>query len=145
MHHRPRRREVLVLLTHLGIVAQEEIGVDKQVVEVHGAGLAATLLIAAVDLAHERCGVDLVVSPEVRVTHIELRQDELVLGSTDATADGRRLVLLVIELHLLDDNLDEALAVRSIIDSEVRGIAEAVAFDAQDAREDAVEGAHPET
>ncbi len=60
----------------------------------------------------------------------------------DAVLDGAGLVLFVVNAQLLQDVLDQRVRVLIIINAEAAVVAQVLGLHAQNATEDAVEGAH---
>ena len=117
---------------------------NREVVEVHGAGALQPQVVPRVDLGDAGAARLLVLAHDVGVGRIILRADEVVLGSGNAAVDGVGLVELVVQAESLDDILDDAPAVLGVVDGEVGRVIDPVRFDAQDAGKDGVEGAHPD-
>ena len=135
---------LLVAGQHVGVVAKELIGIAKQVIEIHGVGLSATGHIALVDVAHQG-NVLLLVDPEsFGIGCVGLGRGQTVLCRGDTALHQAGLIDLLVELHLLEEGTDQALAVGGIVDGEVRGEAQHCGLGMKDTEEDAVEGAHPE-
>ena len=131
------------MLQHVGVVAEQDIGVEQQVVKVHGPRHETAVAVDAVNLADERAlraGIHL---DQLPVFGIYVWLDEGILGIRDNRLHGRRFVHLVVELHLLDDALDEREGVGGIVYGEVVAIAQPVGIGPQDARENRVERACP--
>ncbi|CDC95621.1 putative uncharacterized protein [Alistipes sp. CAG:268] len=134
--------ELLVARQHVGAVAQQDVGLQQQVVEVHRAVALAPLAVDVVDVA-EFGDLRLPVLGGVdRVGQIGPRRHEAVLGIGDARGDGVGLVAVVGEVQLAEDRLEQVLAVRRLVDGERLGETDAVGILAQDPREDRVEGTH---
>ena len=133
-----------ILQTDVGMVLEQEEGMHQQVVEVHGIALPAALPITAVDVAdggHLRLHVRLL---DGCIRGIGIGQYQVVLGIADAALHGARLVGLVVQLHFLDDALYQALGVRSVVDGEVGCEADGLCLHTENAREDGMEGTHPQ-
>ena len=137
--------EAGVLAPRLGMVAQEEEGVDQQVVEVHGVGLEEAGLVGGVDLGDRRHTLLAVALAGGLVVGILGGEDEVVLRHGDATRHRGGLIDLVVEAQFLEDQLDQAPRVAVVVDGEVGLVAQRLALLAQDAREDGVERAHIES
>ena len=135
--HADLHEAVLVLLEHIGVVPQQAVRVDEQVIEVHGVGTLETNLQLAVDAGSSR--------ERRRVGQaLELvGQHEGVLGAGDLGADAVERELLGLNLEVAHDLLHKALGVVVIIDGEVGAKSQLVGVLAQDAHAHGVEGAHP--
>ena len=128
---------------HLGMVLEEQVRVEQDVVKVHRPRLSAALLVAQVNLARlGHLGLS-VVGHGKRIGGIHLRRHQSVLGIRYAALDDVRLVHLIVELHLLDDSLEQALRVRLVIDGEVRCKPDMLRLGAQYTEKHAMEGTHP--
>ena len=99
--------EFLILLQHIFVVAQQDVGVEQQVVKVHRSGDAAAVPIGLVDgggfgTLGIAVGID-----EVLVAGIVIGSDQCVLGIADLVLNGGGLIDLVVQPHVLDDQLDQ--------------------------------------
>ena len=134
--------QLLIAGQHVGAVAQQEIGLQQQVVEIHRAVLLGAAAVGVVYLA-ETGHLHLTVLGRIgRVGGVRRGGDEAVFGERDARKHLVGLILVVGEVHLLADGLYEVLAVRGLVDGEALRIAYAVGVLAQNARKDRVERAH---
>ena len=134
--------ELLVARQHVGAVAQQDVGLQQQVVEVHRAVVLAALAVEVVEVAefgHLRLAV---LGGVGGVGQVGPRGDELVLGQRDARGHRGGLVAVVGEVQLADEALEQVAAVRRVVDGERLGEADALGVFTQDAREDRVEGPH---
>ena len=134
----------LIDLEHLGVVAEEEVGVVKQVIEIHGVALFATGHVALVDVAHQGDVLLLVGQDGFAAGGIGLGRHQAVFGGRDAPLHHPRLIDLLVEAQVLEDGAHQAFAVGGVIDGEVGGEPQVGRLGVQDAEEDAVKGAHPE-
>ena len=134
---------LLIVLQHVGTVAQQDVGLQQQVVEIHRAVVLAALAVEVVDVAELGNLRPPVFGGVRRIGQIGARGDQRVLGLRDARGDHIGLVLVVGEVQLLDDRLDEVPGIGRIVDREVRRKADPLGVGAQDAGEDRVEGTHP--
>ena len=133
---------LLVAGQHVGAVAQQDIGLQKQIIEVHRAVALAALAVDVVDVA-EFGNLRLPVLGGVdRVGEVGAGRHEAVLGVGDARSQHVGLVLLVRKVQLADDGFDEVLGVRGFVDRERIGEADPFGVLPQDARKDRVERAH---
>ena len=134
----------LLLITgqHVGAVAQQDVGLQQQVVEVHRPVALAALAVDVVDVA-ELGNLRLPVLGGVdRVGQIGAGRHEAVLGVGDARREQVGLILFVREVQFADDGLQEVLAVRRFVDRERIGEADPLGVLPQDARKDRVERTH---
>ena len=129
---------------HVGIAAQQQPGVQQQVVEVHRIRLLQAFLVAAVDVGGQRAMHHAVAFAEFLHRIVSGGEHQSVLCIGDAVLHAGGLIDLFVEVHLADDEFEEAEAVGGVVDGVVRLIAKSLAFYAEDAGEDAMEGAHPE-
>ena len=111
--------KVLIPLQHIGVVAQQDVGVIQQIVKVHRSGDVASFAVGLVDVrrlgAHGiAVGID-----EILIAFIVVGTDERILGIADLRLDGRGLVEFVIKTHILDDEFDQGPRVALVIDGEV--------------------------
>ncbi len=133
---------LLVTGQHVGAVAQQDVGLQQQVVEIHGAVALATLAIGVVDIA-ELGNLRLTIFGRVScIGEVSARRYQRILGERDARSKAGRLVLVVVEVPFADDGLQQVLAVRRLVDRERLRKTYAVGVLAQDAREDRMERTH---
>ena len=130
----------LVLVPHLLLLVENAQGEEEQVVEVHRVGGGQAALVVPVDGRDGQGEVPLRLGREV------LRVDAVALGAADGRGHRPRLEVLVREAPLPEEVLHQALRVVRVEDGEVprERPAEGLHVRAQEARADAVEGAHPQ-
>ena len=137
--------EVAVLLCYLGVVAEEYVGVEQEVVEVHSTGTETSLPIYTVDVVHHGALLLDVHVAQFAIGGIGAGSDKGVLGIGNNALHGCGLVYLVVELHLLDDGLEERTRVGRVVYGEVGTEAQALGIGVKNARKDGVESAHPQS
>ena len=135
---------ILIELQYVGMVAEQDIGIEQQIVEVHRSRLIAAVPVALVDFTHLGALGNGIVGHQFAVLDIHAGRDEVVLGIAYLAMYRVGLILLVVQSHLLDDSLDQGARVRLVVDGEVRAEANALSLTAQDATEERMEGAHPD-
>ena len=97
---------LLVLKQHIGEVAEEDVHVEEQVVEVHGHGIAEAVVIKLVDLGNHGLVGILVSLLDFGVVGVVFGREEVALGHGDATHDIAGAVGLGVEIQILDNLLD---------------------------------------
>lgn len=123
---------VLVKLQHVGVIAEENIGIEQQVVEVHRTGPGTTAPIGLVYIADKgplRLHVGLV---QGGIGSIGRGGDEGILGVGDNSLHGSRFVDFVVERHLLDNCLYEAARVGLVVNRKVAREAYPLGMSTQD-------------
>ena len=128
---------LLVLLQHVGVVAQKLQRTHQQVVEVHGVGGAQALL----ELQVHAGGLFLLRAAGAR-QHL-LGPDHGVFGRRDLGADHVDGVLLLLDGERLHDVAHHAARIVVVVDGELPGVAQKVRVLAQHAHAHGMEGAHP--
>ena len=106
--HQHVAEKVLILGQHVGMVAEKDVGLQEQVVEVHRPGLETTALVTGIDLADKghtrlRIGLDQLLAPV-----ISRAGDQGILRVRHPRLHRGGLIDLIVELHLLDDRLQQA-------------------------------------
>ena len=140
--HQDVFEQLLVTRQHVRGVAQQDVGLQEQVVEVHRAVALAALAVDIVDIA-ELGDLRLPVFGGIdRVGEVGAGRHQAVLGVGDTRRDEVGLVFLVREVQFADDGLDEVLAVRGLVDRKRLGKTDLFGVLAQDARKDRVERTH---
>ena len=127
----------LVVLEHLGELAEQLDGVDQQVVEVHGPGLEQAGLVVGEDVR------DLALEDRLGPFLVLLGADSVVLGGRDGAVHRARRELLGIETEVADDVSGEAVGVGLVVDRERRREPHLPGIAAQDAYARRVERGHP--
>ena len=114
--HVPEAARVAVADSVMGVEDLEDL--EEQVVEVERVLLAHALLVALRDL-----DVDVLLhAARAEAVPTGLALAAAVLLGADPAADDGRAELLGVVTQLLDDLLDEAVAVRRVVDREVPGV-----------------------
>ena len=134
-----------VLAAHLFTVAQEEVGVEQDVVEVKCAGGLEPLLVVPVKGGQFGHAVMLITPQHTAVGGILRREDQLVLGFGDAAEHARGLVNLIVQALLFDEGLHQGTRVGGIVNGIIGGEARIRAFHAQHTGKDAVKCAAPQS
>ena len=96
-----------IALAHVGVVVEEEVGVEQQVVEVHGLGCAEALLVDVVDASHLPQPVHVVAARNGSIGAVSRRQQQVVLGLGDAGRHDVGLILLVVEPEFAHNEFEE--------------------------------------
>ena len=81
---------------------------------------------------------------QVVAVEVLLGCHQSVLGTGYAFFNQSGLVDFLVQVHFLDDSLDQTFTVGSIINSEVSAETDAFVLVMEDTKEDGVEGAHPQ-
>ena len=143
---------VLIFEQHVGVVAQQDVHIEKEVVEVHRHSVAKAVIVELVNLGNHGLVGILVGLLDFGVVGVILRREEVALGHRDAThhiagAVGLGVegaVGLGVEVEVLDNLLESRFAVVVVIDGEGVDVANPLRLGTQNAGEDGVEGAHPD-
>ena len=131
----------LPVLAHVLVLVEQADGVVDQVVKIHRPGGKQTLPVGLVHLADADAAR---VVRRLRARQILLRRDAGILGAADLREHGAVRKRLLVEIHLLENALDDRLTVRRVIDREAVGIAELVGVPPQDAHARGVERRGPD-
>ena len=133
---------LLVAGQHVGAVPQQDVGLQKQIIEVHRAVALAALAVDVVNIAEfGNLGLP-VLGGAGRIGQIGARRDEAVLGVGDPRREQVGLVLLVWKVQFADNGLYQILAVVGFVDRERVGEADLPGVLPQDARKHRVERTH---
>ncbi|CRH69242.1 Uncharacterised protein [Chlamydia trachomatis] len=98
---------LLIALQHVGVVAQQQVGVKQQVVKVHGSRNATTLAIAGIDFCRERTTAIAIFGHNIGIAGIVCRRKHGIFHHREARLQCRWLVELFVELHAFHNLLDE--------------------------------------
>ncbi len=140
--HENIMEQLLVAGQHIGTVAQQDVGLEQQVVEVHRTVAFAALTVELVERAELGHLGPAVLGGEGGVGLVGAGRHEAVFRIGYARSDGVGLVPVVGQVQLAHQGLYQVAAVRGFVDREGVGVADALGVLAQDAREDRVEGSH---
>ena len=135
---------LLVALTHLGVVAQQQYRVHQQVVKVHRIGLLQPAVILGIDGRHLVQPLQAVNLRKLFVLCVCLREDKRRFGSTDPLEHCTRTVDLVIELQIFYNLFYQTLLVGCVVDGKISRESYILCLGAQHTRTDAVERTHPQ-
>ena len=123
------------------MLIEQADGVVDQVVKIHRPGGKQALPVGLVHLADADAAR---VVRRLRARQILLRRDAGVLGAADLREHGAVRERLLVEIHLLENALDDRLTVRRVVDREAVWVAELVGIAPQDAHARGVERRGPD-
>ena len=126
---------VAVALGDIGVLPQERVRLEDEVVEVEGGGLGEEVLVAFVDAMD-----DLLVVVGL-LEAVALDAEELALRAGDGGEDFAGRELLVVDVELFHRALDERCLVGLIVDGVVLVESEELAVSSKDPGAEGVEGA----
>ena len=130
-----------VFLTDVLMILEQHPRLNQQIVEVHRIRLTASLRVPYIYIRELGALLgSIILRPST--FDIRLGQHQMILGHRDTISNGRRLIHLVIQIHLLDDGLHQRTGIRLVIDGKVGVIAYLRCFSPQDSGKHAVEGSH---
>ena len=124
-----------------GVVAQEYVHIDQDVVEIHHAGLLELALVESVDSVHIWLVASEILVDQILVYPVGLRHHKIVFRRADAGKHLFGLVHLVVETQFLDAMLDCRNGISRVRDGEVRRIAQELRIFTQKSDEDRMESA----
>ena len=133
-----------IFVANILMFPEKLIGKRQQIIEIHGISLLAALHVSHENLTHLRHLRTLVLLEDSRITLIGSSTHQVVLRHRNLGMNGSRLILLVIQSHLLHNRLDQRARVTFVIDGKVVVEADMLSLRSQDSGEDAVEGTHIE-
>ena len=110
-----------ILAAHFGMVSEENVGEQKHIVEVDSIGIQTTLGINAIDVANTWHLRPKVTVTQLGIGYIGIGSDETVLCHSYTREHSRRLIHLVVELHLLYNRAYKTTRVRIVVNGKVRG------------------------
>ena len=126
------------------MVAEQDIGVEQDVVEVHRSRCLASCGVQRVYLVKAGALVGGILAEIDGVLGIRSRGEQVVLGVGDACSHARRLVCLVVEVQLLDAFGDGRLGVGGVVYRKLFGVSQQIGVLPQESHENGVEGSHPD-
>ena len=133
-----------IFVANILMFSEELIGKRQQIIEIHGIGLLATLHVSHENLTNLRHLRTLVLLEDSRIALISRSTHQVVLRHRNLGMNGSRLILLIIQPHLLHYRLDQRARVTFVINGKVVVEADMLSLRSQDSGEDAVEGTHIE-
>src|SRR5690554_1381860 len=134
---------VPVVFQYIGIIAQQDIGIEQQVVEIHAVSCLEPVLIKPVDLMQLRSFGKSVVLDNLTVLCVHPGGQQAVLCTRYLSMNRSGSVDLVVKLHLLDDESHQVGRIGSIEDGKIGSKPDPFGFASQHARKDGVERPHP--
>ena len=129
---------------HIRIVAQQYIGIIEQIVKIHSPGHHATVAIGSVDRIEFGAFGSRIGFHHIAAQRIVFRRDKCVLGTGNGRKHSRRLVDLIVKLHILYDSLDKRFTVGAVIDREIAFESYQFGIGAENTRKDRMKGTHPQ-
>ena len=133
-----------IFVANILMLPEELIGKRQQIIEIHGIGLLAALHVSHENLTNLRHLRTLVLLEDSRIALISRSTHQVVLRHRNLGMNGSRLILLIIQPHLLHYRLDQRARVTFIINGKVVVEADMLSLRSQDSGEDAVESTHIE-
>ena len=133
-----------IFVANILMLPEELIGKHQQIIEIHGIGLLAALHVSHENLTNLRHLRTLVLLEDSRIALISRSTHQVVLRHRNLGMNGSRLILLIIQPHLLHYRLDQRARVTFVINGKVVVEADMLGLRSQDSGEDAVEGTHIE-
>ena len=115
---------MLVLEQHVGEVAQQDVHVEQQVVEIHGVAIVQPLVVHLVDLSYGRAFTVDICLVDLRIFHVVFRAHEVALGHGDTAGYIGGFIGFWVEVEKFDDLLDGGLAVVGVVDGEAGCVAQ---------------------
>ena len=106
------------ILQGIGIVAQQDVHVEQDVVEVHHPGLLELVLVQFVEFPDAGLAGMAVLHRDLRVVPVGGHRHQVVLGQGDAGKHLARLVDLVVQLEFLDAGLHSTGGVALVVNGE---------------------------
>ena len=133
-----------IFVANILMLPEELIGKRQQIIEIHGIGLLAALHVSHENLTNLRHLRTLVLLEDSRIALISRSTHQVVLRHRNLGMNGSRLILLIIQPHLLHYRLDQRARVTFVINGKVVAEADMLSLRSQDSGEDAVESTHIE-
>ena len=133
-----------IFVANILMLPEELIGKRQQIIEIHGIGLLAALHVSHENLTNLRHLRTLVLLEDSRIALISRSTHQVVLRHRNLGMNGSRLILLIIQPHLLHYRLDQRARVTFVINGKVVVEADMLSLRSQDSGEDAVESTHIE-
>ena len=138
-------KAVAVTLANVGMIAEQKIGVQQQVVKIHHVRLAAAVAVFLINLRHPG-HIHRRIGPQtLSRTGIVFRAHQTVLGTRNHGQHRRGFVLFLIQRLVLQNILDKGFAVAGVVNGKRRLETYSLGLGSQNAVEHRMEGAHPQT
>ena len=133
-----------IFVANILMFPEELIGKRQQIIEIHGIGLLAALHVSHENLTNLRHLRTLVLLEDSRIALISRSTHQVVLRHRNLGMNGSRLILLIIQPHLLHYRLDQRARVTFVINGKVVVEADMLGLRSQYSGEDAMESTHIE-
>ena len=133
---------LLIARQYLGMVAEKEVGLQEQIVEIHRAIEFATTAILNIDITKLRYLRPTILGCEHRILDVCTRGYQVIFRHRNARSDNIRFVLIVAQTLIFEDGFEEIFAVGRLVDGVLLRIAQHLGILTQDARKYGVERTH---
>ncbi len=100
-------KAMLVLIQHVGVIAKQDIGVEQEIVKIHGSRFEASLCIDFIQPAYFGPHGAFIVGLQRRVIHVFSPRYQAVFGAGYAVEYGIGFIHLVVEPLLFYDGFDQ--------------------------------------
>src|SRR5690606_30767930 len=110
---------MLVLMKGLGMVPEQDVGFEQQVVEIHGACLVTAVNISLVNLTQPFPARRDVIRLDLGVLHVFADRNQVVLCRGNPLIHKIGVVQLVIQHQLFQDGLNQAFAVIGVVNRKI--------------------------
>ena len=139
------RDDALEILRHLRMTVQEDIGIQKDIVEVHDPFLPAFLRIQLIDIAYTPPAHLGIPAYGLMIVHIGLSSNQIILRRRYAREHVSRLVDLIVQLQFLYTHLHRILRIRGVVYRERLREPQQIGILTQNTGEYGMECSHPQT
>ena len=127
-------KSVGILSADIFVLGEKEICVDKQIVEIHGIRLSATVYVSLVQKSCLWDSRTLISLDSCPVAEICAGSYKMVLCTRYYSCDSRRLVCLIVKPHFFDDGLYQTLRIAGIVYRKIASKAYLISLNTQNSR-----------
>ena len=131
------------MLEYIGIITEQNIGIVKEIVEIHGSGNTAAVTVDFKNLMNSSASGISIATHKRPVGGIVLRRIQLIFCKRYGCRDLSGAIHLVVEMQLADYTFYERLRIGRVVYGEIRGKTDTLRIHAEKARKNGVECTHP--
>ena len=141
--HQHKLEKAPVFLQYVRMIAEEDVRLQQQIVEIHRPRLLATVLIPLIYLTQQRDFRIYIMLHQLLVLLIRLIGNKRVFRIRDTTLYHSRPIHFVVELHLLQNGTEQAFGICRIVNGKIGRIADTLRLGTENTGKDGMERSHP--
>ena len=137
-------KEIAIAVEYIGIVAQQNIHKQQNVVEIHSACYTASSAISAIDFVGFGAFCYFVGFHQLGAVFVVGRRHKIVFRHADYVLHRSRFIHLVVERHIFNNLLDKRLRIVGVVDGVVAFESYSLSIESKNFSKNRVKCAHPQ-